>query len=278
MKVTVLAENTVEVSFLLTGEHGLSLLIDSGKEKVLFDTGQGMSVINNSPLLGIDLAGINCIVLSHGHSDHTRGLKPVLERAGRKKIFAHPEVFGKKYFIGKRKGVDVELFIGMPYEKSEIEEIGGEFHLCTSSINVAENIYTTGEIPFLTEFEEVDRTFFVKKREGFLPDTMKDDLALYVKTENGVSIILGCGHRGMCNTIEHVSKLTGEREFYAVIGGTHLVSADEKKIAKTIETLKKYRIKKIAPCHCTGLKATAEIMKEFKDQFVPLAVGGWMEI
>jgi 7,8-dihydropterin-6-yl-methyl-4-(beta-D-ribofuranosyl)aminobenzene 5'-phosphate synthase len=277
MKVTILVENSVDVSFLLTAEHGLSMLIDNGNEKVLFDTGQGMGILNNPQILGIDLTEIKCIALSHGHSDHTRGLKPVLEVAGKKDVYAHPEVFGKKYFIGKRKGIDVELSIGIPYEKKEIEEMAN-LNLSKSSVKLAEGIWTSGEIPFVTDFEEVDRTFFVKEDEKFLPDTIPDDLALFVKSEKGYSIILGCGHRGVGNTIEHISKITGEKEFYALIGGTHLVSADEKKIKKTMEFLKKYRFKKIVPLHCTGIKATFEIFKNLGEVFVPGCVGTVIEI
>ncbi len=177
MKVLILVENTVEVSFLLTGEHGLSILIDNGNEKVLFDTGQGMSIINNSQFLGLDLSEIKCIALSHGHSDHTRGLKPVLEITGKRDIYAHPGVFGKKYFIGKRKGVDVELSIGIPYEKKEIEEMG-RLVLTDSSVKLADGIWTSGEIPFVTEFERVDPTFFIQEGEKFQPDTMPVDLAI----------------------------------------------------------------------------------------------------
>mgnify|MGYP000325785295 CR=1 FL=1 len=277
MKATVLVENSVEVSFLLTAEHGLSLLIDNGNEKVLFDTGQGMSILNNPQFLGIDLKEIKCIVLSHGHSDHTRGLKPVLEVTGRKDVYAHPEVFGKKYFIGKRKGVDVELAIGIPYERKEIEEMAN-LNLSKSSVKLADGIWTSGEIPFITDFEEVDKTFFVKEGEKFLQDTLPDDLALFVKSEKGYSIILGCGHRGVCNTVEHISKMTGEKEFYALIGGTHLVSGDDNKIKKTIDFIKRYKFKKIIPLHCTGIKATFEIFKNLGEVFVHGCVGTVVEI
>jgi len=277
MKITILVENSVEVSFLLTAEHGLSILIDNGNEKVLFDTGQGMSILNNPQFLGIDLNEIKCIVLSHGHSDHTRGLKPVLEVTGRKDVYAHPEVFGKKYFIGKRKGIDMELSIGIPYERKEIEEMGNLI-LTDSNVKLADGIWTSGEIPFITDFEGVDKTFFIKEGENFLPDTMPDDLAIFVKSNKGYSIILGCGHRGVCNTVEHISKLTGEREFYALIGGTHLVSADEDKIKKTIDFIKKYRFKKIVPLHCTGIKATFEIFKNFGEVFTPGCVGTVIEV
>jgi 7,8-dihydropterin-6-yl-methyl-4-(beta-D-ribofuranosyl)aminobenzene 5'-phosphate synthase len=83
---------------------------------------------------------------------------------------------------------------------------------------------------------------------------------------------------GIGNTIEHISKITGEKEFYALIGGTHLVSADEKKIKKTMEFLKKYRFKKIVPLHCTGIKATFEIFKNLGEVFVPGCVGTVIEI
>lgn len=277
MKITILVENSVDVSFLLTGEHGLSILIEDGDEKVLFDTGQGMSILNNSQLLGIDLSQIKCIVLSHGHSDHTRGLKIVLEAVGKKEVYAHPEIFSKKYFIGKRKGIDMELSIGIPYERKEIEKIGNLF-LTNSSVKVAERIWTSGEIPFSTDFEDVDKTFFVKEGNEFRPDKMPDDLALFLKSDKGYSIVLGCGHRGVCNTLEHISKITGGGEFHALIGGTHLVSADETKIEKTINYLEKYKFKKIISTHCTGFKASVELFKNFGEIYMPGSVGTVIEV
>ena len=75
--ITVLAENTARGAGIL-GEHGLAFWIETGTQRVLFDTGQGMALVPNAARLGIDLATADAIVLSHGHFDHVGGLEAAL--------------------------------------------------------------------------------------------------------------------------------------------------------------------------------------------------------
>ena len=94
VKVATLSENTASYGFW--GEWGLSIMVETGDKKILLDTGPGLSAVHNASLLGIDLAGIDRIVLSHGHADHTGGLLDVLKSAGPKKIIAHPDIWARK--------------------------------------------------------------------------------------------------------------------------------------------------------------------------------------
>ena len=74
MKISVLAENTA-CDNLFDCEHGLSLYIDTGKNKILFDMGQSNLFEKNAEKLGIDLSEVDIAILSHGHYDHGGGLK-----------------------------------------------------------------------------------------------------------------------------------------------------------------------------------------------------------
>jgi 7,8-dihydropterin-6-yl-methyl-4-(beta-D-ribofuranosyl)aminobenzene 5'-phosphate synthase len=86
-----------------------------------------------------------------------------------------------------------------------------------------------------------------------------DEQALFFCVPEGIVILLGCGHAGFVNTMEYVSELTVERDIYAVIGGTHLVSASPERIQKTIKAYKDHNVEKIMLMHCTGLDAYLEI-------------------
>ena len=100
MRITTLVENTVSKSDLLA-EHGLSLLLETENEAILFDTGQGRALFHNAAKMGVDLSKVDKIVLSHGHSDHTGGLGDALKASGGAHIYGHTSIFDERY--SKRK-------------------------------------------------------------------------------------------------------------------------------------------------------------------------------
>jgi 7,8-dihydropterin-6-yl-methyl-4-(beta-D-ribofuranosyl)aminobenzene 5'-phosphate synthase len=110
IRITTLSENTASGGYL--AEWGLSMLVETDGLKILFDTSAGISTIYNAQLLGIDLAAVDRIVLSHGHYDHTGGLREVLRRAGSKEVIAHPAVWERKY--GRLEGGPLR-YIGIPF-------------------------------------------------------------------------------------------------------------------------------------------------------------------
>jgi 7,8-dihydropterin-6-yl-methyl-4-(beta-D-ribofuranosyl)aminobenzene 5'-phosphate synthase len=91
-------------SCLCCAAHGLSCLITTRSGRVnrtlLFDTGPEDRVFEqNISRLGIELAPVEAIVLSHGHWDHggamLRALQLIRDRNGGRKIpyYAHPDMF-----------------------------------------------------------------------------------------------------------------------------------------------------------------------------------------
>ena len=97
LRITTLTENTAGRIGLLA-EWGLSILVEADSLKVLLDTGQSISAAHNASVLGIDLGQIDKIVLSHGHFDHTGGLRDLLSKRRKEiKVIAHPEVWSLKY-------------------------------------------------------------------------------------------------------------------------------------------------------------------------------------
>ncbi|MCK5069941.1 MAG: MBL fold metallo-hydrolase, partial [Desulfocapsa sp.] len=96
IELTVLCENSVTGPFGLTGEHGWAVGIKTSSTRLLFDTGQGLGIINNSEILGFDLSNIDRIVLSHGHYDHCSGLPMVLPLCGKTNVHIHEQGFGRR--------------------------------------------------------------------------------------------------------------------------------------------------------------------------------------
>jgi 7,8-dihydropterin-6-yl-methyl-4-(beta-D-ribofuranosyl)aminobenzene 5'-phosphate synthase len=263
-------ENTAGSPFAI-GEWGQSLLIESNGEKILFDAGPTGMISQNATLLGVDLGTVDKIVVSHGHYDHTGGLQEVLIKsmeAGRHpdgvELIGHPDIFTSKYFYIKDF---IERYVGIPYQREELEAMGARFNLSRDAIKLNENMLTTGEVEITVDFEKIDKDLHVKEGSAQIPDRLADDMGIIIKTEQGLVILLGCGHRGMINTIRHAQKITGINDVYAIIGGTHLISADSNQVQKTIEALKELKIKKLGVSHCTGLKSAALLANHFGDAF-----------
>lgn len=103
-KITTLAENSVYGKGL-QGEHGLSLLVEAGEHKVLFDTGASDLFIRNARLMGVDLTDVEFVILSHGHRDHTGGLHTFLKMNSRAKVVCKQEVFRRKFKNERENGM-----------------------------------------------------------------------------------------------------------------------------------------------------------------------------
>ncbi len=264
LRITTLSENTAGSRDLLA-EWGLSFLIETGQEAILFDTGKTISTAHNIDSLGVKFSKISKIVLSHGHFDHTGGLHQMLHRIGKDiEVIAHPDVWAPKY--RHRKG-EKDRYIGIPFQRQQLESLGAIFKLTPESVKVAKNCITTGEVPMVTDYEAIDSGLFVKTDSGWQPDKLLDDLSLIIDTELGLVVVLGCAHRGVINTLYHALKITGEKPIHAVHGGSHLANATRERVQRTVADLKKLNVQKIGLCHCTSLPAISTLAHEFGDRF-----------
>ncbi len=274
IRVTMLSENNASMGDYI-GEWGLSILIESDEGNVLLDAGKGSSCVYNADTLGIDLRCVSKIVLSHGHFDHTGGLHDVLRRMRRKiEIIAHPDVWQAKFSL--RKG-EQGKYIGIPFSRAELENLGAEFVPSKGPVQISRSMVTTGEIPLVTEFEAVDSALFVRDEGGLRPDPVMDDQALIVKTARGLVVLLGCAHRGLVNTLLHAMSLTGEARILAVIGGSHLLDAQQEQILQTVAALREFGVRMMGLCHCTDLRAMSFLSQQFGDEFIFCKAGSIVE-
>ena len=269
LRITVLSENTAGRRGVLA-EHGLALWIEADETNILFDTGQGLVLAHNAAALEIDLAQADAVVLSHGHYDHTGGLESVLGRLGHAVVYVHPQAFEPKF---GRWDDGVGRYIGSPIR--DVEQLAphvAQVVTTAGPTQVADGIRVSGEIPRRNGFEDTGGPFFLDE-PCTQPDPLLDDQALYLETAEGLVVLTGCGHAGLVNTLHYACELTGLRRTYAVLGGFHLVQASDERLARTVEALHRYDVRRIGPAHCTGLAACAQILVAFPDRFVTLAAG-----
>ncbi len=91
MKLTVLVDNNTFTDEHFLGEPGLCYWIETDGKKILFDTGFSDVYLKNAKKLNIDLSNTDCIVLSHGHNDHTTGLKSFPHSSKKIDLISHPD-------------------------------------------------------------------------------------------------------------------------------------------------------------------------------------------
>ncbi|MGV8079274.1 MAG: MBL fold metallo-hydrolase [Syntrophales bacterium] len=266
--ITILVDNRATPG--LMAEHGLSLWIETGEQRILFDTGQGAALVPNAWALGVDLAGTDLLVLSHGHYDHVGGIPHVLRRAGHVEIYCHPGVVMPRYAIrdGQARAIH------MPKESSAALDRFPEqrLHWIQHPLSLTENIGLTGPVPRECEFEDTGGPFYLD-REGRNADPIEDDLALWIRTEEGLVICVGCCHAGLLNTLQHVQRLNGGMRIRAVIGGFHLLNAGRERLERTVTELLSLDPDQVIPCHCTGEHAAAFLLDALGSKGMPGAAG-----
>lgn len=266
-RVMVLVENTAGAMFRVRAEHGLAFFVEHDGHAFLFDTGQRGTVVENARVLGVDLGRIEAILLSHGHYDHTGGLRAVLEELGRGiSVYGHPDVFSSHYVRDSRRE-PLLRYIGIPFRKEELASLGAEFRLGREAVEVFPGVWWSGEVPRRTEFEEGDPRMVVLEEGGEREDPILDDASVYLVTPEGLVILLGCAHAGVINIVEHARSVTGVSRVRAILGGTHLGSVPESQVRATLEALEGLDFDLLAANHCTGLEIEAELRHRFGSRF-----------
>lgn len=262
MKLTVLCDNNTFIDQYYLGEPALCFYLENHDDQILFDTGYSDVFMKNAEKMGIDLNKANKIVLSHGHNDHTGGLKYFLQEKRDIEIIAHPDTF---IYREDETGV-----ISSPLAERMVSE-RCDLRLCRDPVMVSEDLIYLGEIPQLLPFEK--RIPIGKTEKG--DDYILDDSALVYRKKEGIFIITGCSHSGICNIIEYAKRITGEEQICGVIGGFHLLQRNSRLI-QTIDYLKKNEIKELYPCHCVSLACKIAMAAEM--EIYEVGVGMKLEI
>lgn len=252
MKLTILVDNNTLINKYYIGEPGLSYYIEDEDTKILFDTGYSNLFMENAKKMHIDLSKIDKLVLSHGHNDHTGGLKDFFQEKTQVELITHPDSLNYKE--------DENESIGSSMNKEDLEQVC-TLTLTKEPLQISKNITFLGEIPSSNDFETRDVIGTCHKEQKVIRDTVMEDSAIVYKSNKGLFIITGCSHSGICNIIEYAKKVCNDNRIYGVIGGFHLLEENER-LYKTIDYLKNNSIQKLYPCHCVSLESKIKIAKE----------------
>ena len=254
MKLTVLMDNNTYIDQYYLGEPAVSYYIEAGDVRLLLDCAYSDAFIKNAEKMDIDLSKLTHIVFSHGHDDHTRGLRFLRDAVdlGNVEIIAHPDCFYPREEEG--------LSFGAPYLAEEVADFA---RLCLSvePVWITDRLLYLGQIADYFDFESRHPIGCRQTEEGWTCDYCYDDTALAFKSDDGIFIITGCSHSGICNIIEQAKKLCGDDRIAGILGGFHLFDVDDR-LKATIDYLEECDIPGFYPCHCVSLKAKAKMMEK----------------
>lgn len=269
LRITVLSENTAGQRHLLA-EHGLALWLEADGHRILFDTGQGLALGHNARQLGISLADADAVVLSHGHYDHIGGLAAELDQFAGADLYAHPAAFQLRF---SPRGLSGPQSVTPPIRGMEdVRPHVRRLLLTLRPLSVAPGVWVTGEIPRRHAFEAGNGYFFLNEAHT-RRDPLLDDQAMWVETPHGLVVLLGCAHAGVVNTLDYIAELAPGRPIVGLVGGMHLLTADENRLNETIAALRRHAVRRIAPAHCTGAAARRRLWAALPDNCVEVTAG-----
>jgi len=207
---------------------------------VLFDTfGDPGVLLDNIRRFNVDTGRIRHIVLSHDDWDHIGGLRPLIEN---------------------RKDITVYICPGSRREiKRRFASSGVKLVEMRKAAQIKNGICSTGELTGRSSGRKIY------------------EQSLVVKTPGGTTVICGCAHPGAVKIVRSV-----RRRFRGgvncLIGGFHLKDNTDRKNKSVIAALRRLGVRRIAPTHCTGERATEMMRGAFGSGFIRVREGASIEV
>ena len=252
MQLTVLVDNNTYIDRYFKAEPGLSIFIEEGATRILFDLGYSAIFLENAQRLAIDLRHLDYLVLSHGHLDHSWGLPELLRfylessiegvPLRKPRFLAHPDVFLSRAFgpLPEIGGLLDEAALRRQFETT----------LSRDPVWLTERLVFLGHIPRKHPFEgKTSLGALADGREDFI----EEDTALAYKSDQGLVLIAGCAHAGICNMVDHAREVCQEDRVIDIIGGLHLLDPPPEQLQGTAAYLAGLSLPALHACHCTDL-------------------------
>ena len=274
MDITILIENLGPED--LACEHGLSLHINYKGYSILLDTGSSGAFADNAATLGVDLAGVDYAVLSHGHYDHADGLRTFFAANGKIPMLVRKGALGGYYSM---RGGNVPRFVGIhrdivrDYENRLIEVEG--LHELFPGGWLVENPAPEASA------DRAQRLYKKLGEDQFVEDDFSHEHSLVLEGERGLVVFNSCCHAGAANIAAHIAKTFPGKPVSALLGGFHMMGAtgtdsincSREYVKSVADQFKQLNIGCIYTGHCTGTPAFELLQQELGERLCYMKTG-----
>jgi 7,8-dihydropterin-6-yl-methyl-4-(beta-D-ribofuranosyl)aminobenzene 5'-phosphate synthase len=253
----------------LKPDWGFSALIEYNRKRILFDTGNDAAIFEqNVKALRADLKKLDFVVVSHRHGDHTNGLHYLLGINPSVKIYTPvDEHFG---------GMTPQAFFkrGVPSLSSDMRYFGGSPRTDVPHGSAWPNV----------KFAMVEKPIEIAPGIQLIPTISQvtgtlelQELSLSLQTPNGQILVVGCSHPGIEKIVGAASAI--DQRFELIFGGLHLVTTTDLDIQRIVTALRdRWKVRRIAPGHCTGEPAFAALQRAYGSDYVYAGLGSVIDL
>jgi len=274
MIIKTLVENETTSAQYRT-EHGLSLYIETKKHKLLFDTGASDLFLDNARKMQVDIAGVDLVVISHGHYDHGGGLKTFLQENSRAKVYLHRRAC-EKHYAKRPSGLTFDIGI------SDELEHNSRVVLVDDYLRIDDELEIFSAVKGRELYSTANRALLMQDGNQLVEDSWDHEQNLIITEEGKLLLVAGCAHNGIVNIVKRMIEIKG-RPADCVMGGFHLFNPTSNKsedphLIKAISAILLETGSQYYTGHCTGLIPYAQLKELMGDNIHYLATGRVVEI
>ena len=247
MRIATLLDDRGSEHKGLETEHGLSFFIEARSGRYLFDFGSTGIALDNAAAMDIDLSDTDYAICSHGHYDHAGGYPAFVEEG-----LSCPLVTGKGFFTGKYAlNGQVATYLGTSFNEDYLKENGIVHMVCEDTLALGEGAWVMTGFKRTHAFETIPGRFVLREGNTWKPDRFDDEVCLVLDEGDGLVVVVGCSHPGIMNILCSVHERF-HKPIKTVVGGTHLMEADETRLGRTLREMETLGVSLIGCNHCSG--------------------------
>jgi len=278
MIVTALVENHAAREWPgLRTELGLAIHIDCKHKQILFDAGASDALIHNAGILGIDLTGLDAVIISHGHYDHFNGLAWLFPLNDKARVYLHARAAGRYFikpcaFLRKYIGIDRALW----------SRCGNRLETVSETADIAENVFIMTGLSRKHSLPPDHKFLFSEENGALVTDRFDHEMVLLIREKNELAVFAGGCHGGILNVVETVRERFPGHDIKALFCGFHAVRlpffrympggrVDTQRLAGQLKDMAD--VKKVYTCHSTSRNVYREMKQTLGDRLEYFAAG-----